>query len=185
MTRSECRRRSESCTSPICAPSTKTEYSALSTVQILELLAGMSCGLYVRGDQGCASRRPWPVETRLWKLRRNIAASRIPQTVLWFRCIRERWHSAGAGRRTRVMMKSAYIEYQEALMRERDDRARVCLKRAKQGDWWCLADHLGCGEKAMRLTALSLTCLTKGLSGPQIAWRVLQMIFRALCLIWR
>src|SRR5262249_59215645 len=26
--------------------------------------AGMSCGLYVRGDQGCASRRPWPVETR-------------------------------------------------------------------------------------------------------------------------
>ena len=52
--------------------------------------------------------------------------------------------------------KSAYIEWQEARMRERDDRARVTLERAKQGDWWCLADHLTCGEKANIETTIEI-----------------------------
>jgi hypothetical protein len=78
MTRSENRRRSESCTSPICAPSTKTEYfgnkrngspqryalnvgrgkcglittSALSTVQILELLPECPVGFRFEATRG-------------------------------------------------------------------------------------------------------------------------------------
>jgi hypothetical protein len=66
------------------------------------------------------------------------------------------------------MIKSAYIEWHEARMRDLEVAAKLSLERARHGDWLCLAEYIYAGCKTnIEIDNFIVDVLTQKIKRPQ------------------